>query len=479
MSDPHQDHLDGCSRRAFLSQSVLNLGGIALGSMLGGRRITREGPQGTGCPHHTPRAKSVIWLHMAGSPSHLDTFDPKPKLRELNGQPCPKEIYERERFAFIKGVPRMLGSPHTFAQHGDCGAWVVDLMPNIASIVDRLTIVRSMSTDQFNHAPAQFMLHTGSPRLGRPCGGAWLSYGLGSANHNLPTFVVMVSGGKVPSAGRSVWGSGFLPTVHQGVELRSSGEPVLFLDDPDGMSRPVRRLSLDALGDLNRMRHAQTQDPETLTRIAQYELAFRMQTSVPEVRDLRKEPAAVIEAYGAKPGQASFANHCLLARRLVESGVRFVQLYDWGWDGHGTGPSDDLMTQFPLKCRETDRPIAALIRDLDARGLLDETIVVWSGEFGRTPMNEERNGSKFLGRDHHPHAFSIFVAGGGFRGGYVHGATDEIGYNVTQDPMDGHDLQATILHQLGIEHERLTYRFQGRDYRLTDVKGNVVRELLA
>ena len=465
------------SRRTFLGQSAVNLGGLALASLDGGsHRRALATAQG---PHHTPRARSVIWLHMAGSPSQLDTFDPKPKLVELNGQPCPKELYERERFAFIKGVPRMLGSPHTFSRRGESGAWVVDLLPEIGSLVDRMTIVRSMHTDQFNHAPAQLMLQSGSPRLGRPSAGSWLSYGLGTANKDLPTFVVMVSGGQVPSAGRSVWGSGFLPTLHQGIELRSAGDPVLYLTDPDGMARDVRRRSLDCINDLNAMQLAEHGDPETATRIAQYELAFRMQTAVPDVCNLQRESQRSLEAYGATPGQPSFANHCLLARRLVESGVRFVQLYDWGWDGHGTNPSDDLVTQFPKKCRQIDRPIAALIRDLDARGLLDETIVVWTGEFGRTPMNEERNGSKLLGRDHHPHAFSIFLAGGGIRDGHVHGATDELGYHIVEDPVDVHDLQATLLHLLGLDHERLTHRFQGRDYRLTDVHGSVVHGILA
>ncbi|MCC6785955.1 MAG: DUF1501 domain-containing protein [Planctomycetes bacterium] len=460
------------SRRAFLTRSALGLGGLALDSLL---LRGAELPQG---PHHTPRARSVIWLHMAGSPSHLDTFDPKPKLIELNGQPCPKSLYEKERFAFIKGVPRMLGSPHRFVRHGECGAEIVEHLPNIGRVADKLTIVRSMYTSEFNHAPAQLFLHTGSSRPGRPATGAWASYGLGAANQELPTYVALVSGGKVPDAGGSAWGAGFLPSVHQGIELRSQGDPVLFLADPDGVDRATRRRSLDCLRDLNEHRLADHGDPETATRIAQFELAFRMQVSVPEVCELRREPQRVLEAYGATPGTASFANHCLLARRLVESGVRFVQLFDWGWDGHGTSPSDDLVTQFPKKCRETDRPIGALLDDLDARGLLDETIVIWSGEFGRTPMNEERDGSKLLGRDHHPHAFSIFAAGGGFRRGYVHGATDELGYHAVVDRVHVHDLQATLLHLLGFDHERLTYRFQGRDYRLTDVHGRVVNELI-
>ncbi|MGE0143984.1 MAG: DUF1501 domain-containing protein [Planctomycetota bacterium] len=468
MIDPQSEAAACLTRRELFRRSALGLGAIATNALdLAGKT------------HHVPRARSVIWLHMAGSPSQLDTFDPKPALDRWNGKECPKEFLERERFAFIKGTPKLLASPHTFSPRGDSGAMVVDLLPHIGSVVDKLTIVRSMVTDQFNHAPAQLFLQTGSARLGRPSTGAWISHGLGALNRDLPTFVVMVSGGKVPSGGRSLWGSGFLPTVHQGVELRSSGEPVLFLADPPEVTRRARRASLDVIGELNAMAHAQHGDPETLTRIAQYELAYRMQMSVPGVCDLTRETAATLDAYGAKPGVPSFANHCLMARRLVEAGVRFVQLYDWGWDGHGTATSDDLVTQFPKKCRETDRPIAALIHDLDARGLLEETIVVWSGEFGRTPMNEERNGSTFLGRDHHPHAFSLFVAGGGFRRGLVHGSTDEFGYHVVEGRVHVHDLQATLLHQLGFDHERLTYRFQGRDYRLTDVHGRVVDALLS
>ncbi|MBK8979093.1 MAG: DUF1501 domain-containing protein [Planctomycetes bacterium] len=473
--NPLWHSLRDVTRRTFLRDSGLGLGGLALGDLM------RAGATGTPdrVPHHRPRARSVIYLHMAGSPSPLDTFDPKPKLRELDGQPCPEELFKTERFAFIKGVPRLLGAPHGFAQHGQSGMWVTELMPHTATIVDELCMVRSMYTDQFNHAPAQLLLQTGSPRLGRPSMGAWVDYGLGSPNRDLPAFVVLISGGKVPSAGRSAWGAGFLPSVHQGVQLRSAGEPVLYLGDPPGMDRAQRRRTVDAMRDLDELRLAEHGDPETAARIAQYELAYRMQTSVPDVCDIDREPQRVLDAYGATPGGASFANNCLLARRLVESGVRFVQLYDWGWDLHGTGPNDDLMTQFPKKCRETDRPVAALIKDLKARGLLDDTLVVWGGEFGRTPMNEKRNGSTFLGRDHHPHCFTVWLAGGGTRAGHVHGATDEIGYHITSDPVHVHDLQATVLYLLGLDHERLTYRFQGRDYRLTDVHGRVVEALLA
>jgi len=426
-----------------------------------------------------PRAKRVIYMHMEGSPPQHELFDWKPELVRHDRQPCPAEFLQKERFAFIKGHPKLLGTPYRFARHGQAGAWVSELLPHLAATVDRLTIVKSMFTDEFNHAPAEFLLHTGSARLGRPSMGAWITFGIGSENGDLPGHVVLLSGGKTPSAGKSVWGSGFLPSTYQGIELRSRGEPVLYLSDPDFIDRAGRRRSLDALGDLNRMRGEVVGDPEIAARTAQYELAYRMQAAVPDAVDLGREPEWVRGLYGAVPGQASFANNCLLARRLVERGVRFVQMWDWGWDAHGTGPSDDIMTQLPKKCREVDRPIAALIADLEQRGLLDETLVVWSGEFGRTPMNEERDGSKFLGRDHHPHCFTIFMAGGGVRRGYVHGETDELGYRIVRDPVHVHDLQATVLHVLGIDHEELTYRFQGRDFRLTDVRGNVVQALLA
>ncbi|MCC6671305.1 MAG: DUF1501 domain-containing protein [Planctomycetes bacterium] len=457
----------GLTRRHFLRHSALGLGGFAAAELLGMP------------PARPARARSVIYIHLAGSPSTLDLFDWKPRLRDLHMQPCPEDLLRNERFAFLKGHPRILGSPFRFARHGAAGGWFSELVPHTAAVADRIAMVHSLWTDQFNHAPAQLLIHTGAPRFGRPAMGAWLHYGLGSENRDLPGFVVLTSGGHAPDAGKSVWGSGFLPTLHQGVEFRSAGEPVLYLADPPGVGRAARRRSLDLLAELNAVQRERHGDPETDTRIAQYELAFRMQTSVPEACDLQREPREVLELYGADPGQASFANHCLLARRLVERGVRFVQLYDWGWDSHGTGPRDDLLTQLPRKCRETDRACAALILDLERRGLLEETLVVWGGEFGRTPMNEERNGSVFLGRDHHPHCFTMWLAGGGVKAGVTHGETDELGYRITKDPVHVHDLQATILHLLGIDHTRLTYRFQGREFRLTDVAGTVVHGLLA
>lgn len=462
------------TRRQFLSRIGAGIGGMALASMLGENGLALDET-----PHHPPRAKRVIYLHMAGSPPHHDLLDPKPKLAEWDGKACPEHLLDPERFAFIKGHPTVLPSPYAFTRQGESGIELSELLPHLGSVADKLCVVRSVHTDQFNHAPAQLFLYTGSPRLGRPSMGSWATWGLGSENQNLPGYVVLVSGGKVPSAGKSVWGSGFLPSVHQGVQCRSTGDPILYVGDPAGLPRELRRESLDALSRLNEMQCERMGDPETLARVAQYELAFRMQMSVPEATELAEESPATLEAYGANPGGSSFANNCLLARRLVERGVRFVQLFDWGWDTHGTGPHDDIMTQLPLKCGETDRPVAALIADLEQRGLLEDTLVVWSGEFGRTAMNEKRNGSTFLGRDHHPHCFSLFMAGGGVKGGHVHGETCEFGAEIVRDPVGIHDLQATIMHLLGFNHEKLTYPFQGRDFRLTDVHGSVVPGLLA
>jgi hypothetical protein len=355
------------------------------------------------------------------------------------------------------------------------------LLPSFDRIADRVAVVRSMVTDQFNHAPAELFLYTGSPRNGGAAMGSWITYGIGSESEDLPGFVVLISGGTDPTGGKALWSTGFLPSVYQGVQCRSVGDPILYVSDPKGMDRAGRRRTLDALRALNERELELFGDPETLTRISQYELAFRMQMSVPEVMDIRREPAAVIEEYAATPGQASFANNCLLARRLVERGVRYVQLYDWGWDCHGTGAGDDIVEHLPRKCREIDRPIAALVSDLDRRGLLDETLVVWGGEFGRTSMNEARGGSTFLGRDHHPHCFTIWMAGGGVKGGVSLGATDELGYQVVEGAMTIPDLQATILHQLGIDAHRFQVPYQGLQQRLIGVEGHakVRAELLA
>lgn len=487
--DPHLepgrlDRVRDLTRRHFFGQLKNGVGLIALASLLGAGRDEPSVPPppdlfSPRLPHFPPRARRVVYLHMAGSPPQQDLFDYKPRLNELDGQPCPAELLERERFAFIKGHPRILGSPYRFSRVGASGAWTSDLIPHFAAIADEVTLVRSMYTDQFNHAPAELFLYTGSPRPGRPAMGAWSVYGLGSENANLPGFVVLLSGGANPSSGKSVWGSGFLPTVYQGCQCRTEGDPVLYVNNPGGIDRASRRRALDTLGRLNRAHHASHADPETLSRIEQYELAFRMQVSVPEVMDITREPRHILDLYGADPAAPSFARNCLLARRLLERGVRFVQLFDHGWDVHGTHPGDDLVTQLPAKCRQTDRAAAALVLDLKQRGMLEDTLVVWSGEFGRTAMNEERDGSKFLGRDHHPHCFTIWMAGAGLRRGHVHGETDELGYRVVRDPVHVHDLQATILHALGLDHERLTFRFQGRDFRLTDVHGRVVHELFA
>jgi len=412
-----------------------------------------------------PKAKRVIYLHMSGSPPQHDLFDFKPKLIEMNGQPCPDSFLKGERFAFIKGHPKCLGTPHKFAQHGKAGTWISSLLPNIAKRVDDIAVVRSMWTDQFNHAPAELLLHTGNPIAGKASMGSWVTYGLGSESENLPGFVVLVSGGTDPTGGKSLWSSGFLPSVYQGMQCRSSGEPILYVTDPKGMSRDTRRRSLDALRKLNEIELQTFGDPETLTRINQYELAYRMQIAVPEVMDIGKESPQTLAAYGAQPGSGSFANNCLLARRLVEQGVRYVQLFDWGWDMHGIGADNDLITGLPNKCKQMDQPVGALLSDLKQRGLLDDTLVVWGGEFGRTPLNEERNGSKFLGRDHHPHAFSIFLAGAGIKPG-SYGETDELGYRIVDGKTHVHDLQATILHQLGFDPHKLSFPYQGLNQRL-------------
>ncbi len=458
-------------RRDALRQGAVGLGAIALSSLLGERGRAQSAPRA--------RAKRVVYLHMAGAPSHLDLFDPKPALAGLNGQPVPDSFIQGERFAFIKGHPKVLASPYEFARHGQSGGEFSQLLPRLAANADKLAIVRSMHTSEFNHAPAQLFLQTGHARVGRPSFGSWLSYGLGSMNRDLPTFVVLTSGRFGPDGGASLWGAGFLPGVHQGVRLRSQGDPVLYLGDPEGLDRAGRRRTLDTLGELNRIHGERTGDPEIETRIEQYELAFRMQQSAPEFADLSQEPESVKARYQVEPGKTSFGNNCLLARRLLERGVRFVQLYHWGWDSHGTSPDDDIVTSLPKRCGECDGPSAALLEDLAERGLLEDTLFVWGGEFGRTCMNEERDGSKFLGRDHHPHAFTILLAGGGLKSGITLGATDELGYRVVEDPVSVHDLHATLLAQLGIDHLQLTYRSQGRDFRLTDVEGEVVAKLLA
>jgi hypothetical protein len=489
----HQKYAELTTRRHFLRQCKLGLGSVALASLMG-RDLRADlspsasmksgaatHPLAVRPPHFAPKAKRIIYLHMSGGPPQHDLFDYKPKLVQLNGTPCPEEFTKGERFPFIKGKPKLLGTPHHFKQYGKAGTWVSNLLPNFQTIVDDVAVVKSMWTDQFNHAPAEMLLYTGSPRAGQASMGSWVTYGLGSENQDLPGFVVLISGGTDPTGGKALWSSGFLPSVFQGVQCRSKGEPILYVSDPKGMDRDTRRRSLDALRQLNELELETFGDPETLTRISQYELAYRMQMAVPEVMDITREPADVIEAYGAQPGQAAFANNVLLARRLIERGVRYVQLFDWGWDIHGTQADNDIVNFLPKKCAMMDKPVAALVKDLKQRGLLDETLVVWGGEFGRTPLNEERDGSKFLGRDHHPHCFTLWMAGGGIKPGISYGETDELGYFVTKDKVPVHDLQATVLSLMGLDPIKFGYMYQGLNQRLIGPTNEpqVVKALLA
>jgi hypothetical protein len=470
------------TRRQFFGRSAgLGIGGAALASVLQDRLLAQTNPLHSAYTglHFPAKAKRVIYLYMAGGPSQVDLFDYKPDLTKLDGQPIPDSFIQGERFAFIKGVPKILASPHSFKQYGQSGSTISNLLPGLQSIADDVTFIKSMHTTQFNHSPAQIYLSTGFQIPGRPSFGSWLTYGIGSDSKDLPAFVVMLSGSSQPDGGTACWSSGFLPTVHQGVPFRKQGDPILFVSDPPGMSAATQRRSLDLINGLNRAELADVGDPEIATRIAAYEMAYKMQTSVPDLQDLSKEPESIHRMYGTTPGQPSFANNCLLARRLMERGVRFVQLFHRDWDTHGANLNDDIVNKLPAVCRETDGPAAALVKDLKQRGMLDDTLIIWAGEFGRTPVNEGRGGVKFLGRDHHPKAFTVWLAGGGVKPGQTIGATDEIGYNVAENPVSVHDLHATAMQLLGIDHKRLTYRFQGRDFRLTDVEGNVVKQLLA
>jgi hypothetical protein len=481
----HLTHARAVTRREFLSRNgKLGLGAIALQTLV---------PQGFSVGPQTANAlsakasplpskvKSVIYLGMSGAPPQHDLFDWKPELVKHHLEDCPEEFLKGQTFAFIKGRPKLCGSPYKFQQYGQAGAWVSELLPHFTKIVDDVAVIRSMNTDQFNHAPAELFLYTGNMRSGSASMGSWATYGLGSENQDLPGFVVLLSGGTDPTGGKSLWGSGFLPSVYQGVQCRAAGEPILYANNPAGMNGETRRRSLDALKTLNEAEATQFGDPETVTRIAQYELAYRMQMAVPEVMDISKEKQDIVDLYGAKPGEASFANNCLLARRLVEKGVRFVQLFDWGWDMHGTGPDSDLTTGLPKKCKQVDQACAALIQDLKQRGLLDSTLVIWGGEFGRTPMNEARGGGTLLGRDHHPHSFSIWMAGGGVKPGTSFGETDELGYFVTQDKITVRDLQATIVHLMGFDPYKFSYKYQGLNQRLIGPtnEGQIVRGILS
>lgn len=468
------------NRRQFLRQFGLSVGAIALGSFTGCERLNHN--LITDNKTHFPaKAKRVIFLHMAGAPSQLELFDYKPDLVQLDGKVCPDSLLEGKRFAFITGKPQMLGPQVNFKQFGESGAWVSDLLPHFSKVVDEVAFLKAVKTEEFNHAPAQLFMHTGSPRLGRPSFGSWVTYGLGSENANLPGFVVLVSGQSAPSGGKSLWGSGFLPSLYQGVQFRSKGEPVLFVNNPEGVDRQMRKEAIKAINEINELEYQQVGDPETLSRIAQYELAFKMQMTVPEATNLNEEPDYIHQLYGTTPGEISFANNCLLARRLAERGVRFIQLFHRGWDSHGSNEFEALEGGFLRRCKEIDQAMSALIMDLKQRGLLEETLVVWGGEFGRTPMQENRGGisNPFRGRDHHGEAFTMWMTGGGIKNGITYGETDEIGYYGINGQVHIHDLQATILHQMGIDHEKLIYNFQGRQFRLTDVHGHVVKDILA
>ncbi|MFL6274269.1 MAG: DUF1501 domain-containing protein [Blastocatellia bacterium] len=464
------------SRRWFIEQCGVGLGAIALGHLMGGAGVAADqltaqaDPLAPRKPPLAAKAKNVIFLFMAGAPSHLDLFDYKPQLARFNGTLPPPELLKDYRAAFINPNSKLLGPKFKFAKYGQSGAELSELLPHLAGIADDVAIVKSMVTDAFNHAPGQLLMNTGSMIFGRPSMGAWVLYGLGSEGRDLPAFVVFSSGSKGPSGGNSCWGSGFLPTVYQGVPFRSGGDPVLYLSNPRGVDAQLQRATLDSLSRLNQMRLDAVGDPEISTRINSFEMAFRMQSAAPDLMDIAKEPQRVLDMYGAEPGKSSFANNCLLARRLVERGVRFVQLYHEAWDQHGA-----LVKDLKKNCQDTDQACAALVKDLKQRGMLDDTLVIWGGEFGRTPMMQAGDD----GRDHHPNAFTMWLAGGGIKPGITIGETDELGFNVAKDKVHVHDLHATILRLLGFDHTKLTYRFQGRDFRLTDVHGNVVESLLA
>lgn len=462
------------TRRWFFRDCGVGLGAIALSELLsqaGHAAASHSDPLALKPPHYAARAKRVVFLFMAGAPSHLELFDYKPQLAKYNGTLPPKHLLEGYRAAFINPSSKLLGPKFQFAKKGKCGAELSELLPHLATVVDDIAIVKSMATDAFNHAPAQIFMNTGTQQFGRPSFGSWVTYGLGSETCDLPAFIVLNSGKKGPSGGNSNWGSGFLPTVYEGVCFRSSGDPVLYLSNPRGVDRQIQRESLDTIQHLNRTRLDVVGDPEIATRINSFEMAYRMQASAPELMDLSREPKHILRMYGAEPGKPSFANNCLLARRLLERGVRFVELFHESWDQHG-----NLKKDLAKNCRDTDRACAALVRDLKQRGLLEDTIVLWGGEFGRTPMVQ---GGGDDGRDHHPNAFTMWMAGGGLKPGLTLGQTDEFGFNVTEDRVHVHDLHATLLHLLGFDHTQLTYRFQGRDFRLTDVHGRLVRKLLA
>jgi len=468
------------SRRKFLTQTSLGLGAAALSFLSDPTPAGAATSTGVlGKPHMVPKAKRVIYLFQSGAPSQLETFDYKPKLRQLRGQDLPESVRRGQRLTGMtsgQATFPLTNSIFTFAQHGQSGAWISELLPHTAEIVDKLCFIKSIHTEAINHDPASTFLQTGSQLPGRPSIGSWLSYGLGSTNDNLPNFVVLVTKNKngQPLYAR-LWGNGFLPSQHQGVQFRAGKNPVLYLNNPDGIDKETRGHQIDYLRQLQEIQYQKTGDAEVLERLAQYEMAFRMQTSVPEATDVSDEPESTFESYGPdsrEPG--TYAANCLLARRLIERGVRFVQLYHRGWDHHGGLPAN-----IRRQCQETDQPSAALVADLEQRGLLDDTLVIWGGEFGRTCYSQGRLTETNYGRDHHPRCFSLWMAGGGIKAGYTHGQTDDFSYNVVENPVHIHDFQATLLHLLGIDHEQLTFKFQGRRYRLTDVHGKIIQEVLA
>jgi len=462
------------TRRWFFQQCGVGLGAIALGQLFRqngwAAPASLTNPLAPKQPPFAAKAKRVIFLFMAGAPSHLEMFDYKPELAKWNGKPPPAELVKGYRAAFINPNATLLGPKFKFAKHGQSGAELSELLPHLAEVVDDIAIVKSMWTDAFNHAPGQILMNTGTQQFGRPSMGAWVTYGLGSESSDLPAYVVFSSGSKGTSGGSSNWGSGFLPSLYQGVLFRSSGDPVLYLSNPKGVDAQMQRDSLDAIKSLNQNHLDVVGDPEISTRINSYEMAYRMQTSAPDLMDISKEPKHILEMYGADPAKPSFANNCVLARRLVERGVRFVQLCHEAWDQHG-----NLVKDLKKNCGDTDQACAALVKDLKQRGMLEDTLVLWGGEFGRTPMVQGGDD----GRDHHPNCFTMWLAGGGVKPGINLGESDEFGFNATADKVHVHDLHATLLHLLGFDHTKLTYRFQGRDFRLTDVSGEVVKKLLA
>ncbi|MBK5293995.1 MAG: DUF1501 domain-containing protein [Acidobacteriia bacterium] len=472
------------TRRHFFRNCGLGVGKIALGTLMA-ERLAHTAPAGVSPlaakkPHFPAKIKSIIYLFMAGGPSQFELFDYKPELQKFDGKPAPDSFLKGKRFAFMdtftKDVPKMLGTKRAFKQYGQSGAYFSELLPHTAAVADDLVFLRGVSTENFNHGPAKMFTNTGFTRAGRPSMGAWITYGIGSEGMDLPGFVVLQSGPRGPRSGAALWSSGFLPTAYQGVPFRSTGDPILDLSSPNGVSLAHQKDALDAIGDLNRAHLLETGDDEIATRIASYEMAFRMQSSGPELIDLGKESKDTLAMYGAEPGKGSFANNCLLARRLVERGVRFVQLYHSDWDHHG-GPTQNLGAPLEQVTREIDQPCAALVRDLKQRGMLDETLVIWSGEFGRTPMGEVREAQ--VGRNHHIDAYTLWMAGGGTRPGITVGGTDELGFSPAEERIEVHDIHATILHQLGLDHTKLTHKFQGRDFRLTDVGGKILKKLLA